>query len=782
MTFSSHAQRRAVTSAKSLIYSNNVTSSSPSRLHAAEVAKSQWSPSPSSQLASDASTQRHVSSAGSLKPPATRLAQQLIPNLAQVSHTPSARITHPLVARSFMLQCRRRRLSDSSCQRSDRRRYSSTVATAAVSSDIFSRPSLGNLSSTTSPNISSTSRDKYHLQLVLSDSTAESLSSSYASIQSGPEESQPRQARVIRLSGIIDPIKSLTAALKADRTLRDHQPSLTETSRSIPDRSNVAWEATMNKLRIHTPIQRPSHDAAKVEGNADEVLELYYLLNLNPLYELVVEYPVVQFGVGRMTIQGPRHGVEAALAYIDINVVNLVTTREARSYTRVEAPGRVRLVAAARRVGDVPRPTIWTRRSLAQYVEDVIQTRPPVVLRGSSHSDEAANEEALSITIELLQATEVRSSLSWTVFQTVMSFVMKHRKTNEAWSLLALMGELGFRPYAPFYNPMLVAAAQDQLPDVFEGLLDTMHKQRVRPDAGTWMALLVTNLSVDFKQGVMRNMADRGLSARSGFGQELAPVMIPFSFPQFLGTGGHVADYVDILDDIWGPSWLSEDAVGQLVDVMAARGDIIGAVHLVDHLKDTRSHRPTKTPLYAMLKHCKRTKSVDLAVWLVAYASEHWRVAPYDHITFEWLFKMAWKSRMFNLLRVVWTYVTCAGQATFDMRRDIKQSLDDRLKPEERSVAMRWQSAAGCVACNADPLLGDRSTAVIVASNLARFEKVVPKKPAVAMLIEALVLDKEWDENMSKLTRGTTWKRVNAIKVELTLANRRCGNILPDET
>jgi len=669
-----------------------------------------------------------------------------------------------------MLLCRQRRLSDSVYAKTDRRRYSTATAAAEVSSNIDVSSNLSTNSSLIQ-DLSTTSASNHYLQLVLHDEAPESLSRLRTSIESGGKETQTNEGRVIRFNGKIDPIRALTAALKADRHLPDEQSSLEESlvSRGTPNSLGIAWEAMLTKLNLRTPAQRPSHEAVRLKGGENDIFELYYALNLDPSYELMIESPIIQLGTGQMVMQGSKRGIEAALAYVERAAMDVVIER-GRSRRDYQVARRVRLLAPARRLSDVPRPSIWTRRSLAQHVEALLLTRPPVVLRGQSQSQGEAKEDALSNILDLLQAPEVRPFLSWTVFQLVMSFVMKQRKTNEAWSLLALMEELGFHPHAPFYNPMLLACAQDQTPDIFEGVLDTMHNQRVRPDAGTWVALLISHMTVGFKHRVMRNMADRGLSARSAFDGELAPVVIGFSFSNFLSTGGSVADFLDILDDIWGPTWFSDGAVSQLVDVIASRGDIIRAVRLADHLKQTRNYQPTKTSLHAMLKHCKRTKSMELAVWLVTYASEHWRVAARDHITFEWLFQMAWQSKMFNLLRVVWVYVTCAGQATFDMRKDMKQSLDDRLQPEEHSVAMRWKSAVGCVACGADPLLDGRPTADIIASDLARFEKVMPKKPFVTSLIEAMLIDKEWSESMSKHTRGTTWKRVNAIKVELTPA------------
>lgn len=583
----------------------------------------------------------------------------------------------------------------------------------------------------------------------------------------GGERSSQRDERdyMLRIPGSISPGKALAANLKVVRGEEARQGFWRYNASN--DRP-ITWDHILDLVGSHTQSQRADVGWMKIRGPEAALLEIYYHFAYNPHYGLTAEYPVVHYGDGHMSLQGFGHFLNIARVHIEKKLYGKVhieeLSRSGRGPTHeLRLSRRARFAAPARRVEDVSKPSNWTMRSLAEYVDALITARPPNVLRSGTSS----KDQAESVIMDLLTSPDLRPVLSWHVFHKVLSFLTAQRKISQSWELLALMQGLGFPPSALFYNRILFTAAQDQLPKVFHNILNRMLFERITPDAGTWVALLLANTTVDFKQNIMRQVFDRVLFTQSGFERESAHLIIPFSFRTFLSTGGSVSDYLSILDDIWGSAWITDAAVCELIDVIASRGTLIEAVRLVNHLRAEKDYRPSKAPLHALLKHCQRTSSADLAVWIVMYGAENWAMRATDHIIYERMFQIAWNSRMYNLLRVVWTYASTAGQLTFNMRKKVMQSLSARLETDEEEVDQRWMSSAGAVACKIDPLSSGLSPADILSQQLARYERMKPREAFETKLVDAIFHDKSWTQGKDKSSRGTAWKLQNAVPVSL---------------
>ena len=570
---------------------------------------------------------------------------------------------------------------------------------------------------------------------------------------------------MIRIPGSTSPGKALAANLKV---IRGEEARQGFSRYNASNEHSITWDQILDLVGSHTQSQRADVGWMEITGPEAALIEIYYHFAYNPHHGLTVEYPVLQFENGHMTLQGFGHPLNIARQHIEKRVYGKVNVKEISHSGRNVTLGhrssrRARFANPARRVEDVPKPGTWTVRSLAEYVDSLITARPPIVMR----SDESSKDQAQAIINELLTSPDLRPFLSWHVFYNVLSFLTAQRKIPQSWELLVLMQGLDFPPSALFYNRLLFTAAQDQLPKVFHNILNRMLFERVTPDAGTWVALLLANTTVDFKQNIMRQVFDRFLFSQTGFERESAHLIIPFSFRAFLSTGGRVADYLSILDDIWGSSWITDAAVCELIDVIASRGTLIEAVRLVNHLRAEKDYRPSKAPLHALLKHCQRTSSADLAVWIVAYAAENWAMRATDHVIYERMFRIAWNSRMYSLLRVVWIYASSAGQLTFDMRKKIMKSLSTRFEAEEEDVGRRWMSSAGAVACQADPMSCGLSPAEIVTQQLAMYEQVKPRGAFETKLVEAVFHDKSWTQGNDKRSRDTEWKMRNAVPMSL---------------
>lgn len=605
-----------------------------------------------------------------------------------------------------------------------------------------------------SARITGSANGQRNLELILHNTAASKPASGTQSVSGDP----PPHC-VISIDGFIKP----------QETQSKPRPS----EQSSEDEPSMSWDDILQTLEERTPDHPTQLHYLNLHGSEEHIREIHCRLVHNPTFSVSLEPPTVHFGRARLFMKGDVRNLRYVKRYIqDRRLSNKIRgdieeeTADSYWVRRRRASHEVRPGNPARHPNDIPRPSSWTARSLAEYIQTLTSIKPPDVLRTGTNFKDQVEE----IIFDLMRENGARRYLTFGVFYRFLTYLLDQRKMPTAWALMSLMEDMDFLPTTLHYNVMLSTSARDAAPQVFSEVLETMKKRGFAPDTGTWVALLMAPTTTEFKQNIMRRMFDKGLAAHSAFEKESAALIIPYSLRPFLETGGSVTDYLDSLDDIWGPTWVTDNTVCQIVDVLAARGSVVEAVHLVDHLSDTRGYnhnRMSKAPLHILLKHCLRSHSADLAVWLIVYSADKWKSHSVDRITLRLMFAIAWKARLYNLLRVVFVYASADGQLDHRIRGQITQSLENRRKPPETSVRADWMASAGCVVCNADPLLDSGSPQKILERQSARFERVKPSRPFAQVLVQALFQDKEWAEKGVRKTTGTTWKRVNAIKISV---------------
>lgn len=771
MNVSSHAHRRAATSAKSLVSSLITTHHTTAAFHSSIHS---WLLAPRTNNTSQFSS--HVSSpgddAGLRSTTTVQSGHDAIPYYAATPGLAaiSARRNTQLTPRNFILACRAgSRLANATILVNGRVRHSSSTATATPASLQEDGEAIVEPNLKFTDNTNAEDAEEY-VELVLRGSASGGSSSKMVNTETMTDD------RIIRINGNIaaqegSGVRASAAAISGEEPRHEVRRDLT-------------WNHILEYLEERTHTQRLDYRHVDIQGPLHELLELYYHLLHNPRHDVDLDYPLYHYerDTGRMTIKGHLYDLELVTDYIKkqrITGLVIPYTREAATGKRILLTNThtgtqqqdqrfrrplVRYMAPSRRPEDVPSPRVWTISSFAKYVEDLTSARSPEVLRSGGESAQRHREDVL---LDLLRSTEIRPVLSYAAFHHVLSFLTRHERHNQAWSVIELMKSLDIHPGTAFYNTMLLNAALHQDIGAFDRLLSTMQSEQAIPNAGTWVALLMASPNVEFKQIVMRKMFDNGLSAHSVFGTQTAPMIIPYSLRPFLDTGGDIDEFLDILDECWGPKWLTDDAVCHIVDVLGSRGTILEAVRLLDKLAKERAYQISKAPVHTLLKHCRRTQSVDLAVWILNYATEMWRLSVKDRVVFSTLFKIAYASQMHNMVRVAWKYAGAAGQLDSFMRSKTINSLKARCEPDRDSVNGRWISSVGAVACNLDPVAVNLSPDEIMDRERAHFETMAPRMSFTTKLVEALFLDKDWTAQQVKQTRGTTWKMMNAVTIEM---------------
>jgi len=405
-------------------------------------------------------------------------------------------------------------------------------------------------------------------------------------------------------------------------------------------------------------------------------------------------------------------------------------------------------------------PAQWTVITFAQYVRDIIKVKlPRSVQRQLKLRDIII--ETLQDLFDNLLGTEDIASLE--ACHDAISFLMKHQQTPAARDLTVRMEQMGCLPTTDTFNIHFRGCAREQNFHSFDYLLEVLRRRGLEPNCGTWIALLQLVRTAKEKQKIMLAIHQLGFPKESKNLKLLAVETIPYTIGPFLDDGGSISAYVETFDKLYGPSWSYNKAVHCLLDALGARGCITEAVDLIDDFRFLRDYIPNEVDVTVLLYHCSQHRTADIGIWLVHYATVNWHFEP-DHVAFIGLFRLAWRSRMYNVSRVIWKYACAQGQLDQSMQQTIYHSLVQSLEPNNTTNQGRWIATAASVICGTEPSdLPATSPLNIVDGERKIYGTRHYTVPFHDMLNEALILDRHWTSKGVRGSKNLAWKVHHAI-------------------
>jgi hypothetical protein len=251
------------------------------------------------------------------------------------------------------------------------------------------------------------------------------------------------------------------------------------------------------------------------------------------------------------------------------------------------------------------------------------------------------------------------------------------------------------------------------------------------------------------------------------------------------------------MENKYGKHWFSLGAANRILNVLGSKGLIPQCYRFLKFMK-TQSIKPDKISVNTILHHCKQPRNLDGAGEGVELALKVLRLVSTDASfipnaeTFRILFEMAWQSRNYNMVRIIWRYACLSQDAGFRMRTRIKESLRRRSDdPSLLSPRSRFNTLAGrfIIALSAKEMpLGQESVAFNFAGNptganelefsLSQVTEMIrketefkpnapPQKDLIDMMEEAFRVDLRWKQAESEAgqKKSLGWMIENGIRM-----------------
>ena len=326
----------------------------------------------------------------------------------------------------------------------------------------------------------------------------------------------------------------------------------------------------------------------------------------------------------------------------------------------------------------------WNVVSFAQWVVENTFSRPPRLARSRSDvpvpdsGEIVAHQDKIARSlVEAYSNPEVhRYASAYSIVRT-LQYLASKRKLREIRTVFHLLDNTNFRITASALNTMLQASATAQDLHGFRFVLSVMLARQVRPTWESWASLLelVSKRSLTDAHTIRERMQALNLLHNPAARKRVAASLIKRDFQEWLDSGKDGKQFLAHYDQLlWGPEWLSRESANILVDVRATRGQFAIVNSLLDEF-DVRRCKLNVVTLNTILTLASTHGNVAAGVTLASrLLHPGYQIQP-NAITYKTLFALAWTRRSPNMVRVIWRYACMAGHVTFDMRRDIEESV-----------------------------------------------------------------------------------------------------------
>lgn len=345
------------------------------------------------------------------------------------------------------------------------------------------------------------------------------------------------------------------------------------------------------------------------------------------------------------------------------------------------------------------RPKTWTHTSFLDYVRVLTKSSVPNHLnRFGFRSGQDHTTAVTKIIRNLFADPKCKPAISRTACNEAMRYFVSINRFKDVRRLFVHMEMLKLPMVPETFNIMLRGTAKNEDLHNFHFILHLMFKRGLVPNGHTWIAFMMAHPDIRVKLHILRAMKDKGLTAHPSMTKEVSQQLIQPEIDFSLDQNLTQAQFVAHMDSRYGTDWLSLDGANRVLHSLGARG-LISRCWQFLHVMDSRFIQYDNYSINTILQHCKQATNLTGAVELLRSLPNKgmFDFVP-DEETYRILFELAWRSRSYNLARVIWRYACLSAATTHMMRSRVFVSMlytsgqDSRATPRER-----WKQFAGPV-------------------------------------------------------------------------------------
>ncbi|KAK0292205.1 hypothetical protein LTS00_008040 [Friedmanniomyces endolithicus] len=373
------------------------------------------------------------------------------------------------------------------------------------------------------------------------------------------------------------------------------------------------------------------------------------------------------------------------------------------------------------------RPVVWSTVVFTDHVEALSTLPPRLVRRQIRHETSGqvlprSNTYKQQVVVELLKCFSDPSAstcVSREAVDSALSFFIRVSDYNAIRQLLAILQEnkLYALTTSNFDILLAAAAANDDMHN-FRLWQRNMVQKGLRPSPSTWASLhrLVSRRcpGTPLPTRVFDAMHEKGLFTDLHTLQEQVKDTVKEALTAHLARNSASDDadldaFVSIYDKRFGSPayrhhfhqpkhssaihfrpWLTIETANIMAKVLLSHGRSHDALAVLRMLEDSGA-QPRADTLNTFLTAAYRARDAEFAVSVVNHFAPF--IGPsstcprndirLNRISYAMLFRIAWRGKCFNMLRVIWRYACCAGEMGWEFQEDVRTSLIEYVPARE---------------------------------------------------------------------------------------------------
>ncbi|KAL8630143.1 hypothetical protein Q9189_004147 [Teloschistes chrysophthalmus] len=315
------------------------------------------------------------------------------------------------------------------------------------------------------------------------------------------------------------------------------------------------------------------------------------------------------------------------------------------------------------------------------------------------YSGEVRHLDAVADALEdLFFNEEFKYVLTSTAASMTVNFFFSNGKFARGREIFGRLQKLQRALHPSTFNIMLKAAAEQQNLFNFTYILKLMINCGVVPNVHTWLYLAQAIRNEEVRQLIVDRMNQKGYLKQFSVTPDAAALVIPQLAEKHMNSGEDPQSLIELLDQQFGSDWHHGRASERLIDEVGVRQSTERALSVLQTLEG-RGYRPSPGLLMLLLRQCSWYRDHELAITLLRKFRLEYKIFPAESRICDVLFNQAWRSRLHNCCRVIWTYACISGCTSYDMQEKVKKSMcserSDASAKKSRSVM--WEEGAGHV-------------------------------------------------------------------------------------
>jgi hypothetical protein len=280
-------------------------------------------------------------------------------------------------------------------------------------------------------------------------------------------------------------------------------------------------------------------------------------------------------------------------------------------------------------------------------------------------------------------------------FNTALRFLGHHVFFSDARKLINIMTKIDIPPTTDSFNILLWGAARRSDLFNFTSLLMTMIHRDIKPDTDTWRNFIVSVESHVVRLRIANTMKEMGLLEDVTVLQKVSMPLLDVYLRSYIQRTRTLPELMKQLDEMFGTeAWFTTYHANKICQRLGEAGRVDQIAELLN-IMHARQCKPSNATLSSILLHCMRSQDVTLAYrFLLTF--EHLDVELKSQ-EFGFLFMLAWKSKSYNLCRLIWSIACSLAEVPYRMQVLVFKSLIRNTPDRPDTDNQWWMKQAGKV-------------------------------------------------------------------------------------